>query len=79
MELQHGCYFYQHEPLATWPEARASCLSMGVDLAIITSQEENDAIYTYLDSYSGMLNFIKISQIKKTLIQIINVLTADRP
>ena len=41
-------YYIVNEPCATWEEAKAYCEDMGGYLAVITSEEENTALYQYL-------------------------------
>lgn len=44
----HSYYVYDHA--LSWEDARTFCEELGGHLVVITSQEENDAIYAYLTS-----------------------------
>ena len=42
--------YYIYDCTTSWEEAQAFCEAMGGSLAVITSQEENDALYAYMIS-----------------------------
>lgn len=44
----NGHHYAVFNNCSTWDEASAYCKSIGGHLAVITSQEENDAIYSYM-------------------------------
>lgn len=46
----HYYYVYELDTLTTWEEAKQYCESQGGYLATITSQEENEFVYSYLRS-----------------------------
>ncbi len=49
MELETGCYFTP-DPVSPlpWQSARDKCISMGADLAVITSHQETLAVTQFL-------------------------------
>lgn len=46
----HSYYYFEHSEI-TWGEARARCEARGGHLLTITSQEEQDAVYGYIQQY----------------------------
>ncbi len=46
--LPTGCYYYSTRRVS-WLDARDDCISYGADLAIITSDQEQDVLQDYLE------------------------------
>jgi len=47
----HSYYYFEHSEI-TWEEAKARCEARGGHLLTITSQEEQDAVYGYIQQYA---------------------------
>ena len=61
--VDEGCYFASSQERESWTGARVVCEGLGGHLAVITSQQEQDSLATYLNTvYPGRkyLAYIKI-------------------
>ena len=58
MVHKQSCYFVSETSTYSWSAARGICQSLGADLVVIKSQEENELVYNLVENLGSNITWI---------------------